>query len=109
MNLRTETRWIVAGATLVAVTFIVCLTVLASMGKTSEDLSRILNSGLNLLTIILAGGAYWRAGRADNQAAGARTEARAAAEQTNGALEPRIAAVVRAELERAGIVSSERA
>lgn len=93
-NLRSEVRWIIAGAVIVSVTFLVCLTVLAYEGKTSEDLSRILNSGLNLLTIILAGGAYWRAGRADNQATGARAEARTAAEQTNGQLEERIANAV---------------
>lgn len=101
MNLRTHAPWIIGGATVVSVVFIICLTVLAFEGKQSEELSRILNSGLNLLGALLAGGAYWRASQATEQAGGARQEARGAqqearvaAQQTNGALDDRIAQAV---------------
>lgn len=109
MNLRTHAPWIIGGATLVAVVFILCLTYLAAEGKQSEELSRILNSGLNLLGALLAGGAYWRASQATEQAGGARVEARAAAEQTNGQLDARVAGIIRSELVRAGLVPRDGA
>lgn len=94
MNLRAEARWIIMGATVVSVVFIVCLTVLAMEGKSSEDLSRLLNTGLNVVGVLLGGGALWRVGTAAREASGARQEARTAAEQTNGALDARMAAAV---------------
>lgn len=94
MDLRAEARWIVAGGTVVAVTFIICLTLLAMEGKSSEDLSRLLNTGLNVLGVLLGGGALWRVGTAAREASGARQEAAQAAAQTNGALDARIEAAV---------------
>ena len=109
MNLRAYTPWVIIGAVVVSVTFIVCLTVLALEGKSSEDLSRILNSGLNLVSIIVAGGAYWRSGQAAEQAGGARQEAATAAQQTNGQLDARIGAVLEDKLRAAGLLPTERA
>lgn len=94
MNLRAYTPWVIVAAAVVSMTLIICLTLLAMEGKSSEELSRILNSGLNVLGALLAGGAYWRASQATEQAGGARQEARVAAQQTNGALDDRIAQAV---------------
>lgn len=100
--MKAELRWIILGGVLLGMTFIICLTVLAMEGKTSEDLSRILNSGLNLLGLLLAGGAYWRAG-------GAERAGRAAAEQTNGQMDGRMEAALDRALQARGIGGEERA
>ncbi len=94
MNLRAEARWLILGGTLLGMTFLICLTYLAAVGKESAELSRLLNTGLNLMMTLLAGGAFWRGGRAITEARGARDEARTAAEQTNGQLEGRMEAAV---------------
>ena len=99
MDLRNEARWIILGATVTAVTFIICLTVLALEGKQSEDLSSLLNTGLNVLGVLLGGGALWRVGTAAREASGARAEARQAAHQTNGGLDERIRTAVAAVLD----------
>ncbi len=104
MNLRAEARWLILGGTLLGMTFLICLTYLAAVGKESAELSRLLNTGLNLMMTLLAGGAFWRGGRAITEARGARDEARTAAEQTNGQMDGRFRAVVRSELASAGVI-----
>jgi hypothetical protein len=103
MNLRTSAPWIIAGVTVVAVALIVCLTLLALEGKSSDDLSRLMNTALNLVTLLGVGGSWLTSRRASVDAAGAREEARTAAEQTNGQLDTRIRDAVAAALASRGM------
>lgn len=116
MNARSYAPWIIAGVTVVAVALIVCLTLLALEGKASEDLSRLMNSALNVITLLGVGGSWVTAAQAKASAVGAQSQARVVAEQTDEQLTGRVAAAMRSEmlglreeLYRAGVISRERA
>ena len=73
MNVRlmvTKTpNWVlVVCGTIVAIAVIAAITLLSFVGKSSDDLIRLLNTVMNVASTVLAGGAFVAAGAAANTA-----------------------------------------
>jgi hypothetical protein len=77
--------------TVIAITVILCLTVLSYYGKDASEVRSLVNTVVNLATLILSGGAFVVSG------AGYRS-AKTTEENTNGSLDTRITKAVRAAL-----------
>lgn len=78
---------IVWGGLGLAFTLISAMTFLIAIGKPTDDLSRLLNTAANLVTVVLSGGGFLYAKKATDAA-------NVTAVQTNGGLDDRIKAQV---------------
>ncbi len=92
----------IGAITVVAVTMIVCLTILSLQKADATEISRLLNTTLNFVAPIIGGGGLLVGIQARNQAAQAAEAARVTALQTNGALDLRIQSAVARALTASG-------
>jgi len=80
---RENLRGFIIAGTILGVTLIIAMTVLSYADKDSTELRSLINTVLNAVSVILSGGAVVFARNA-------QTNAAIAAEQTNGAMDPRM-------------------
>lgn len=90
---------IVWAGTVLSVILLVCLTILAWADKDSEAITRVVNTLLNFVGLLVGGGAFVFSRNAARNAEAATHNSAAAAVQTNGGLEQRIQAAVTAALD----------
>ena len=86
-SLRSYVPHLVYGGVALAVTLIAAMTYLTAIGKPTDDLSRLLNTAANIVTLVLTGGTLLYSKRGQDAAT-------VAAVQTNGGLDERIRAQV---------------
>jgi hypothetical protein len=86
-TLRSYFPHVIYGALFLAVALIAAMTYLTAIGKPTDDLTKLLNTAANVVTLVLSGGGLVYAKKAQDTAG-------VAVAQTNGVLDDRIRAQI---------------